>query len=292
MTIDPKDFCVKQDATIDLNKLPTHVGDLYKSKEHYHELVAVQRDKLSDLQNKLYASNTYSLLLIFQGMDTSGKDGAIKNVMYGINPHGCQAFSFKQPSTEELEHDFLWRTTRNLPERGRIGIFNRSYYEEVLITQVHPEILDAAGLPPEVMTKKIWEERYCSIKDFEAHLYRNGTRVLKFFLHLSKDEQRKRLIERIDDPHKKWKFGATDIEERKFWKYYMKAYAACVSQTTTRTAPWYIVPADDKKNTTLIISQIVIDMLKDLKLSYPTLDAKRTKELHAIRKALIRKSDV
>ena len=203
-------------------------------------------------------------------MDAAGKDGAIRHVMSGVNPQGCQVFSFKHPSAEELEHDFLWRTTRRLPERGRIGIFNRSYYEEVLIVRVHPEILRSQGLPDELLDEKtIWQERYRSIVDLEKHLHRNGTRIIKFFLHLSKEEQRKRFLERIDEPDKNWKFSLADIEERKFWKHYMKAYEACLSATSTKHAPWYVVPADDKENARLIISQIILDTLKELKMSYP-----------------------
>jgi PPK2 family polyphosphate:nucleotide phosphotransferase len=220
-------------------------------------------------------------------MDAAGKDGAIRHVMSGINPQGCQVFSFKQPSTEELEHDFLWRTTCRLPERGRIGIFNRSYYEEVLIVRVHPEILRSQGLPAGVIAKQaIWEERYRSIVDMEAHLHRNGTRIMKFFLHLSKDEQRRRFRDRIDEPDKNWKFSLADVRERKRWDDYMKAYEACLSATSTAHAPWYVVPADDKKNARLIVSRIIVDTMRTLGLSYPTVDEERLKELQAIRKEL------
>ena len=215
-----------------------------------------QVEELSSLQRLHYASNRYAVLLIFQAMDAAGKDGAIRHVMSGVNPQGCQVFSFKHPSATELDHDFLWRTTQCLPERGRIGIFNRSYYEEVLIVRVHPEILRSQGLPDELLHEKtIWQERYRSIVDLENHLHRNGTRIIKFFLHLSKEEQRKRFIDRIDEPEKNWKFSMADIEERKYWKQYMQAYEACLSATSTKIAPWYVVPADDKKNTRLIISQ-------------------------------------
>jgi len=225
--------------------------------------------------------------LIFQGMDAAGKDGAIKHVMSGVNPQGCEVFSFKQPSAEELEHDFLWRSTRRLPERGRIGIFNRSYYEEVLIVRVHPEILRGQGLPDELLDEKtIWEERYRSIVDLEEHLHRNGTRIIKVFLHLSKDEQRKRFLERIDEPDKSWKFSISDIHERKYWKHYMKAYEACLSATSTHHAPWHVVPADDKENARLIVSQIVLNALNELKLAYPKTTAKRRQELKSIRKLL------
>jgi len=220
-------------------------------------------------------------------MDAAGKDGSIKHVMSGVNPQGCQVFSFEHPSTEELEHDFLWRTIRCLPERGRIGIFNRSYYEEVLIVRVHPEILASQRLPEKSLDKKtIWIDRYRSIVDLERHLYRNGTRIIKFFLHLSKEEQRKRFLERIDKLEKNWKFGLADIEERKFWKDYMNAYDDCLSETSTSYAPWYIVPADDKENTRLIISQIVLDTLQELGMTYPKLDKKRRQELSSIRQLL------
>jgi PPK2 family polyphosphate:nucleotide phosphotransferase len=239
------------------------------------------------LQQLLYASNRYALLLIFQGMDSAGKDGAIRHVMSGVNPQGCQVFSFKQPSAEELEHDFLWRTTRCLPERGRIGIFNRSYYEEVLVIRVHPELLRGEGLSAELRDEKsFWEERYRSIVDLENHLYRNDTRILKFFLHLSKDEQRKRFLERIDEPDKNWKFSLADIHERKYWKDYVRAYEACLESTSTHHAPWYVVPADDKENARLIVSQIVLDALGELKMAYPKTTAKRRLELKSIRKLL------
>ncbi len=220
-------------------------------------------------------------------MDAAGKDGAIKHVMSGVNPQGCQVFSFKHPSAEELEHDFLWRTTRCLPERGRIGIFNRSYYEEVLIVRVHPEILQAQSIPDELLAgKEFWKKRYASIAGLEKHLHRNGTRVIKFFLHLSKEEQRQRLLKRIEDPEKNWKFEEGDLQERARWKDYMKAYEDCLSATSTKHAPWFVVPADDKQNARLIISRIVLETLKDLKMSYPKSDAKRVKELESFRKQL------
>jgi PPK2 family polyphosphate:nucleotide phosphotransferase len=226
-------------------------------------------------------------LLIFQGMDSAGKDGAIRHVMSGINPEGCEVFSFKQPSAEELDHDFLWRTTCRLPERGRIGVFNRSYYEEVLVVRVHPELLRNQGLPEELRDEKtIWEERYRSIVDLERHLHRNGTKIVKIFLHLSKEEQRKRFLARIDEPDKNWKFSLADIHERKYWKDYVDAYEECLSATSTRHVPWYIVPADDKGNARLIVSRIVLDVLEDLKMAYPRTTAKRRAELQTIRKQL------
>jgi PPK2 family polyphosphate:nucleotide phosphotransferase len=227
------------------------------------------------------------LLLIFQGMDAAGKDGAIRHVMSGVNPQGCEVFSFKLPSADELEHDFLWRTTCRLPERGRIGIFNRSYYEEVLIVRVHPEILRGQELPEELLDQKtIWEERYRSIVDLEDHLYRNGTRTVKVFLHLSRKEQRKRFLERIDEPDKNWKFNLADIHERKCWMQYMKAYEACLNATSTNHAPWYVVPGDDKENARLVVSRIVLDTLEELKMAYPKITAKRRRELQSIRKVL------
>jgi len=220
-------------------------------------------------------------------MDSAGKDGAIRHVMSGVNPQGCQVFSFKQPSSKELEHDFLWRTTRRLPERGRIGIFNRSYYEEVLIVRVHPEILDSQRLPHELPdAKTIWIDRYRSIVELEQHLHRNGTRIIKFFLHLSKAEQRKRFLERIDEPEKNWKFCLADVRQRKSWPLYMQAYEAALGATSTEDSPWYVVPADDKKNARLIISQILLDTFNELDMAYPQATAKRRSELKTIRKQL------
>ena len=227
------------------------------------------------------------MLLIFQAMDAAGKDGAIRHVMSGVNPQGCQVFSFKHPSATELEHDFLWRTTRDLPERGRIGIFNRSYYEEVLIVRVHPEILRSQSLPDALHNENaIWRDRYRSIVDLEDHLYRSGTRIVKFFLHLSKEEQRKRFLARIDEPDKNWKFSLGDIHERKYWEQYMTAYEDCLSATSTDHAPWYVVPADDKENARLIVSQAILDTFNDLKMAYPKTSAKRGRELKSIRKLL------
>ena len=258
-----------------------------KSKKEYQELLEEHVEKLSSLQQLHYASNRYALLLIFQGMDAAGKDGAIRHVMSGVNPQGCEVFSFKQPSADELEHDFLWRTTRRLPERGRIGIFNRSYYEEVLVVRVHPEILRSQGLAEELRDEKsIWKERYRSIVNLESHLYRNATRTIKVFLHLSQEEQRKRFLERIDEPDKNWKFSLADIHERKYWKHYMEAYEDCLNATSTHHAPWYVVPADDKENARLIVSQIVLDALNELKMEYPKTTAKRRRELKSIRKLL------
>jgi PPK2 family polyphosphate:nucleotide phosphotransferase len=288
MKIKPKDFRVAEGEKVKLKAWPTLVKPVYQSKEQYQELLEAQVAELSALQQLHYASNRYAVLLIFQAMDAAGKDGAIRHVMSGINPQGCQVFSFKHPSATELEHDFLWRTTQSLPERGRIGIFNRSYYEEVLIVRVHPEILRGQGLPDGLRDEKtIWQERYRSIVDLENHLHRNGTRIIKFFLHLSEEEQRKRFLDRIDEPEKNWKFSQADIEERKFWKQYMQAYEACLSATSTKIAPWYVVPADDKENARLIVSRIILDTFKALKMRYPKTDAKRREELLSIRQQLV-----
>jgi PPK2 family polyphosphate:nucleotide phosphotransferase len=287
MKIDPEEFRVDAEEKVRLDKRPTRVRPFYKSKEHYDALLREQISELSSLQSLLYANDRHALLLIFQAMDAAGKDGAIKHVMSGVNPQGCQVFSFRHPSAEELQHDFLWRTTRNLPERGRIGIFNRSYYEEVLIVRVHPEILEGERIPDGLAGKRdVWEQRYKSILGLERHLHRNGTQVVKFFLHLSKEEQRKRFLARIDEPGKNWKISLADIEERKFWKQYMKAYEACLSATSTRHTPWYVIPADDKLNARLIIAHVVLDALKKLRMSYPEPDATRRKELLAIRRRL------
>ena len=289
MKIKSKDYQVKEGEKLSLEKWPTLVKPVYQSKEQYQELLEEQVAELSELQRLHYASNRYAVLLIFQAMDAAGKDGVIRHVMSGVNPQGCQVFSFKHPSATELEHDFLWRTTQCLPERGRIGIFNRSYYEEVLIVRVHPEILRAQGLPDGLIDEKtIWQERYSSIVDLENHLHRNGTRVIKFFLHLSEEEQRKRFLDRIDEPEKNWKFSQADIVERGFWKQYMLAYEACLSATSTKDAPWYVVPADDKANARLIVSRIILDTFKALKMSYPETDAKRRQELLSIRQQLMK----
>src|SRR3981189_341548 len=256
-----------------------------EDKPRAKEALAMGIDALAELQNMLYAQNCWAVLLIFQAMDAAGKDGAIKHVMSGVNPQGVQVYSFKTPSTEELDHDYLWRTSQRLPGRGRIGIFNRSYYEEVLIVRVHPEILRAEKLPDDLLdSDSIWKERYRSIAGLEDHLHRNGTRVLKFFLPLSKEEQRRRFLARIDEPHKNWKFSLDDVEERKYWKQYMKAYEACLAATSTRHAPWYVVPADDKPNARLIVARIVVDALEGLDMSYPEPDAARRRELQAIRR--------
>jgi PPK2 family polyphosphate:nucleotide phosphotransferase len=291
MKIDAKDFRVDPGGKVELRKWPTIVKPFCKSKKRYKKLLDKHIEELSSLQCLHYASNRYALLLIFQGIDAAGKDGAVRHVMSGVNPQGCEVFSFKQPSAEELEHDFLWRTTCRLPERGRIGIFNRSYYEEVLVVRVHPEILRSQRLSEELLdADKLWKDRYRSIVDLERHLFHNSTRTVKIFLHLSKEEQRKRFLERIDQPDKNWKFSLADIHERKYWKQYIQAYEECLSATSTHHAPWYIVPADDKENARLIVSRIVLDALIDLKMAYPKTTPKREQELKSIRKQLTAKS--
>jgi PPK2 family polyphosphate:nucleotide phosphotransferase len=283
MKIHANNFRVRPGANVTLGKWPTSVHPYCESKEQYQRLLTEHVTRLSALQQLHYASGRRALLLVFQGMDAAGKDGAIRHVMSGVDPQGCQVYSFKQPSAEELKHDFLWRTTCRLPERGRIGIFNRSYYEEVLVVRVHPDLLRNQDLPDQGQDgKQLWKERYRSISDLEKHLHRNGTGVVKIFLHLSLEEQRKRFLARLDDPEKNWKFSLADIHERKYWKDYMKAYEACLSATSTHQAPWYIVPADDKENARLIVSRIVLDALEGLKMTCPRTTAKRRRELAAI----------
>jgi PPK2 family polyphosphate:nucleotide phosphotransferase len=287
MKIETDEFRVRPDKRVDLGKWPTLVKPLYPSQEQCQTALSDCIQQLSKQQNLLYASDTWSMLLIFQAMDAAGKDSMIKHVMSGINPQGCQVVSFKHPSAEDLDHDFLWNPARKLPERGHIGIFNRSYYEEVLIVRVHRDVLKAERLPPELMDHdSIWRDRYRSIVNLEKHLHRNGTRIIKFFLHLSKEEQRKRFLKRIDDPEKNWKFSLDDVAERKYWAQYMKAYEACLGATSTRTAPWYIVPADDKENARLIVSRIILDAFEDMKLKYPKTTPARLREMESIRKQL------
>jgi PPK2 family polyphosphate:nucleotide phosphotransferase len=286
MKIEAKDYRVGKSERVRLKDWPTKGKALCATKEEYAEALASHVKRLSGLQELLYGSNKYALLLVFQGMDAAGKDGAIRHVMSGVNPQGCEVASFKQPSAEELEHDFLWRSTVRLPERGRIGIFNRSYYEEVLAVRVHPEDLRGEGLAAELRDKDVWKERYQSIVELERHLHRNGTRVVKIFLHLSKEEQRRRFLARIDEPEKNWKFSLADIHERKYWGKYMEAFEDCLSATSTRHAPWYAVPADDKESARLIVSQIVVEALGELKMSYPRTTAKRRAELEEIRRGL------
>lgn len=287
MLIDTDVFLVSEGQKVDLKEWPTKVAALYDSKKVYKEVLENYKEQMTEAQNMFYAQDQYSLLLIFQAMDAAGKDGAIKHVMSGVNPQGCQVYSFKQPSAEELDHDFLWRTTCRLPERGRIGIFNRSYYEEVLVVKVHPNLLVHQRLPKEVqMRDDFWETRYESIRDFEKHLARNGTRIVKFFLHVSPDVQAKRFLDRIEQPEKNWKMSLGDLEERKFWKDYMKAYESCIEATGRKYAPWYIIPADDKKNARLIISQIILEAFKDMDLHYPEISETQREALHNIKSQL------
>jgi PPK2 family polyphosphate:nucleotide phosphotransferase len=289
MKIDPKEFRVGAGRKVNLKKWATRTRRFYKSEKHYKELLAADVASLSEQQRLLNASANYAVLLIFQALDAAGKDGAISHVLTGINPEGCEVYGFKAPSMEESAHDFLWRTTCRLPARGRIGVFNRSYYEEVLVVKVHPEILETGGLPEGLLDKKtIWDRRYESIADFEKHLHRNGTQVIKFYLHLSKGEQRKRFLERIDEPEKKWKFSLDDMKERGYWREYMKAYEDCLSATSSKSAPWHVVPADDKLNARLIISRIVIETMKRLSLDYPKITRARRAELLAIRRQLVK----
>jgi PPK2 family polyphosphate:nucleotide phosphotransferase len=261
----------------------------WRSKEHAEDAVQQGILQTAELQDKLYAQDNWSLLLIFQAMDAAGKDGAIKHVMSGINPQGCQVFSFKAPSELELQHDFLWRTTRCLPERGHIGIFNRSYYEEVLVVRVHPNILKSQKTPPSLVGKKIWEERFEDIRCFEHHMARSGTVIRKFFLHLSKKEQKKRFLARLDEPEKNWKFSAADIRERACWDDYQKAYEEMIANTATEHAPWFVVPADNKWFTRLVVSTVIVDTLESLDLTYPKVDDAKRKELEAAKKLLVSK---
>ena len=266
---------------------PGDTGELRKSdKPRAEEALQAGVRVLASLQDRLYAQDKWGILLIFQAMDAAGKDGAIKHVMSGINPQGCQVASFKAPSAEELDHDFLWRCQRHLPERGRIGIFNRSYYEEVLVVRVHPDLLARQKLPPSRMGKGIWKERFKDIRAFERYLGRNGLLVRKFFLHVSRDEQRKRFLERIDNPEKNWKFAAADVEERSFWKKYMSAYEDMIRNTATPDAPWYVVPADNKWFTRIVVAAAVIDALASLDLKYPEVDLRKRRDLAAARRAL------
>ena len=288
MNIRVDEFRVERREEIDLDRRPTKVADLYRDKDDCRRRLAAHVDKMRDLQSRLYADDRHALLFIFQAMDAAGKDGAIKHVMSGLNPQGCRVHSFKHPSAEELDHDFLWRSTRELPARGMIGIFNRSYYEEVLIVRVRPEILNAQKLPAkDVGSPAFWRERFRSIRAFERHLGRNGTRIVKIFLHMSKEEQRKRFLDRIDEPAKNWKFGSSDMSERGRFDDYMRAYEACFSATSTASAPWFVVPADDKENARLIVSQIVLDAMTALKPRYPEISEESRKSLATARAKLL-----
>lgn len=286
MKINATPFQVPKGKDVDLAQWATRSKPLCKSKKAFRKELEDQVEALSEQQRLLYASNRHALLIVFQAMDTAGKDGAIRHVMSGVNPQGCQVFSFQHPSEQELQHDFLWRTTRDLPERGRIGIFNRSYYEEVLIARVHSSILLSEHIPDIPEDGTVWEGRFRSIVDLERHLHINDTRIVKVFMHISKEEQRLRLLERIDEPDKNWKFSLADITERKYWDAYMQAYAHALSATSTADSPWFIVPADDKDNARLIVSQIVLDALQALKLSYSEVNSSQRQQLQAFRKQL------
>jgi PPK2 family polyphosphate:nucleotide phosphotransferase len=266
---------------------PADTGGFDVDKDEAKAMLAATVARLSDLQEKLYAQDLWSVLVVFQAMDAAGKDGVIKHVMSGINPQGCQVHAFKQPSAEELEHDFLWRAAKALPERGRIGVFNRSHYEEVLVVRVHPELLERQHLPVSLNGKKIWEQRYESIRDFEQHLARNGTLVLKFFLNVSKEEQRKRFLARLDEPAKRWKFSMGDVAERKLWDTYMDAYQNMIRATSRETAPWYVVPADHKWFTRLTVAAAIVDAMEQLDLSFPKIEGPTAAELAKVREALV-----
>jgi PPK2 family polyphosphate:nucleotide phosphotransferase len=263
----------------------------FKSKKKAEDRLAHDTDRLCELQQKLYAQDRWALLVVLQAMDAAGKDGTIKHVMSGVNPEGCDVVSFKTPTPEELDHDYLWRTTLRLPERGRIGIFNRSYYEDVLILRVHPELLETNRLPPPLVSRKIWKERYEDINAYERHLARNGTVILKFFLHLSREEQLKRFLSRLDDPQKNWKFSLADVRERNFWKKYQKAYEEAIRATATKRAPWYVVPADHKWFARLVVAAAIVEQLEALRLAYPVVDKDKRRELAAAKEELLGESD-
>jgi PPK2 family polyphosphate:nucleotide phosphotransferase len=270
-------------------KASFNLGD--EGKPLVNQTLQIGVDALATMQDVLYAQDKWSLLLVFQAMDAAGKDGAIKHVMSGVNPQGCQVSSFKAPSSEDLDHDFLWRCQKHLPERGRIGIFNRSYYEEVLVVRVHEQILKGQKLPEKLVTKDIWEERFQDIRNFEKYLTRNGTIVLKFFLNVSKNEQKKRFIERVDDPEKNWKFSATDAKERGYWNDYMYAYEELIKNTSTKKSPWYVIPADNKSYARIAIASAIIHALDEMELEYPKVSAEKIAELNAVKNALLDEKD-
>lgn len=279
------EFIVRGDKKINLSNFKTDFSAELNSKKEAKSKLEKNKQLMLELQDKLYAHNKYSLLIIFQAMDAAGKDSAIKHVMSGLNPQGTQVFSFKQPSAEELDHDYLWRTTKALPERGRIGIFNRSYYEEVLVVKVH-NLVKYQNIPDEFVTENIWHERYKQIRNFEDHIYKNGTKIIKIFLHLSKEEQKKRFLERLENPSKNWKFSAGDLEERKLWDTYQQAYEDAINETSTDFAPWYIVPADKKWFARLVISEIIIDTFNNMKMEYPKLDEEQIKNIEVYKSML------
>lgn len=287
MKLEIEDYRVKPGKKFRIGKWPTRVKPYYRSEEEYRAALERNIEEMDQLQRRLYASNRFALLVVLQAMDAAGKDSAIRHVMSGINPQGCHVTSFKTPSAAELRHDFLWRANRSLPERGMIGVFNRSHYEEVVILRVHPELLEPEGIAPEsAQSDAFWKHRFRSIVEWEGHLHRNGTRIVKFFLHVSEEEQRQRLLARIDEPEKNWKFSSGDIEERKLWKEYMAAYGDCIAATSTKEAPWYSVPADDKQNARLIISRIIADTLREMKVDFPAVGKEKLMELRRLRKML------
>lgn len=289
--INLKDFKYIPGKSPKLKSHPNSIPDIYDNKKDYIKDLDDYTEKIKELQTMMYAQDKYSLLLIFQGMDTSGKDGAIKHVMSGINPAGVQVFTFKKPSSTELDHDWMWRTTNCLPERGRIGIFNRSYYEEVLVVKVHPKILrEYQRIPKELIEdeSKVWADRYRDINQFEDFLHRNGTKVVKFFLNISKDEQKSRLLDRIDRPDKNWKMSLADIEERAYWEAYQDAYQELLDKTSTEDSPWYVIPGNDKKNARLIISQVILSELEKLHLKFPEVSEEFRAQLQEVRDILMK----
>ena len=286
VTIKTKHYRAGAGEAVDLSKWPTRDEPVCGTPADEKAMLAAHVKAMAEFQGRLWASNRFALLVVLQGMDASGKDGAIKHVMSGVNPQGCRVTSFKQPTAEELKHDFLWRAALALPPRGMIGLFNRSYYEEVLVVRVHQQLLHAEGRQPDEKPKDVWADRYRSIRHFEAHLHDNDVRIVKICLHLSKEEQRKRFLARIDDSEKNWKLSTSDIDERQYWDRYADAYAKCIEETTTRHCPWYIVPADDKQSARLIVSQILLDTLEDLDLKWPKSTPEHEAELREVRKRL------
>lgn len=284
--MDTEIFRAVRGDKINLSKIETDYSNKFESKDEAADLLKENIKKMAELQDKLYASDKYSLLIIFQAMDAAGKDSAIKHVMSGLNPQGTQVFSFKQPSNEEQNHDYMWRTNKSLPERGRIGIFNRSYYEEVLIVRVH-NLIKSQKIPTELIKEDIWEKRFEQINNLEKYLYENGTRIIKFFLHVSKKEQAERFLERIDDPAKNWKFSAGDLEERKYWNDYMKCYAEVIAATSTKVSPWHIIPADKKWFARLAISEVIIETMKKLDLKYPEISEEQKNNLEKCKSQLL-----
>ncbi len=291
MKIDRAAFTVREGESVDLTQRPTRMEPLYASKSEYQSLLDGELDRLRDLQKMLYAADSHAMLVVLQGMDAAGKDGVIRHVLSGLNPQGCEVHPFKQPSDQEVHHDFLWRAYQVLPARGRIGVFNRSYYDEVLIVRVHPELLAAEGLEGAGREKDFWRGRYRAIVEMERHLSASCTRIVKFFLHVSAEEQRKRFLARIDEPEKNWKFGATDVAERAHWNEYMSAYGDCLAATSTADAPWFIVPADDKQNARLITATVIRGALEDLDLRYPKVGKKRRSELQEVRRELEKQAE-